>query len=154
MQEVIPTSLLKIGPENVSRAVKMFAAVQKFMEDSALQSTASPAKIQRLELVQKLLHQVRDAGFDMLWGMAPLLQLQMHFFHAWQCLSSILTTTVLLAKQPRPVLSAASHFSAYEVCEGSCVACAGIGVHRANTGSLVSVLQGAFVFSHHGICWH
>lgn len=60
MQEIIPTSLLKIGPENVSRAVKMFAGVQKFMDDGTAiaDRTASPAKSQRLELVQKLLHQV------------------------------------------------------------------------------------------------
>ena len=36
----------------------MFASVQKFMEEGAIDRTASPAKTQRLELVQKLLHQV------------------------------------------------------------------------------------------------
>ena len=58
MQDVIPSSLLKQTPENASRAVKMFAGVLKYMEEGPLPGAASPAKSQRLELVQKLLHQV------------------------------------------------------------------------------------------------
>jgi len=54
MQEVIPTSLLKLNSENTSRAVKMFLGVQKFMMEG---NEALPTP-QRYELAQKLLHQV------------------------------------------------------------------------------------------------
>lgn len=54
LQEVIPTSLLKLNSENTSRAVKMFLGVQKFMGEG---SDALPTA-QRFDLAQKLLHQV------------------------------------------------------------------------------------------------
>ena len=58
MQEVIPTSLLKLSSENTGRAVKMFLGVQKFMGESSegLQQNA------RFDLAQKLLHQVSHHG--------------------------------------------------------------------------------------------
>lgn len=62
MQDIIPTSLLKLSQDNAGRAVKMFAGVQKYMEEGSLPAAASPAKSQRLELVQKLLHQVLAPG--------------------------------------------------------------------------------------------
>lgn len=54
MQEVIPTSLLKLNSENANRAVKMFLGIQKFMADGP---DAMPL-IMRYEMAQKLLHQV------------------------------------------------------------------------------------------------
>lgn len=61
---MIPTSLLKLGGESAGRAVKMFAGIQKYMSDDIpLDPASSPSKSARIELVQKLLHQV---------GMAPV----------------------------------------------------------------------------------
>ena len=58
MQEVIPTSLLKLSSENTGRAVKMFLGVQKFMGES---SEGLPQNA-RFDLAQKLLHQVNHHG--------------------------------------------------------------------------------------------
>lgn len=52
-QDCIPTSLLKLSADNASRAVKMFAGVQKYMVEGGEQLTNA----QCAELVQKLLHQ-------------------------------------------------------------------------------------------------
>lgn len=52
LQDGIPTSLLKLSADNSSRAVKMFAGIQKYMDDS--EGLSMPASI---EIVQKLLHQ-------------------------------------------------------------------------------------------------
>lgn len=54
VQEVIPTSLLKLSSENTGRAVKMFLGVQKFMGEGS--ESLPPAA--RFDLAQKLLHQV------------------------------------------------------------------------------------------------
>lgn len=52
-QDSIPTSLLKLNPENQSRAVKMFNSILHYMgvHGEVL------ANMQSLELAQKLLHQ-------------------------------------------------------------------------------------------------
>ncbi|KAK9917170.1 hypothetical protein WJX75_001536 [Coccomyxa subellipsoidea] len=50
----IPTSLLKLSADNASRAVKMFAGVQKYMAENGGEVLGGTA---RAELVQKLLHQ-------------------------------------------------------------------------------------------------
>ncbi len=50
-QEQLPTSLLKLSTENTGRAIKMFNAILKFQSDVIEMP-------ERLELVQKLLHQV------------------------------------------------------------------------------------------------
>ncbi len=59
LQGGIPTSLLKLGPENVTRAVKMFGGVQKFMgfpsPDSGAAEVFSDAV--RMEVAAKLMHQ-------------------------------------------------------------------------------------------------
>ncbi len=52
-QEPIPTSLLKLTGEHVSRAVKMFAGILKYQGDTGEQIDAA----QRIEIAQKLLHQ-------------------------------------------------------------------------------------------------
>ncbi len=54
MQDCIPTSLLKLSADNASRAVKMFAGVQKYMAENGGEVLSGTA---RAELVQKLLHQ-------------------------------------------------------------------------------------------------
>jgi hypothetical protein len=54
LQETIPTSLLKLSTDNAARAVKMFASIQKYMGECG---EALP-QATRLEIVQKLLHQV------------------------------------------------------------------------------------------------
>ncbi len=54
MQDCIPTSLLKLSADNASRAVKMFAGVQKYMTESGTEVLTGTS---RAELVQKLLHQ-------------------------------------------------------------------------------------------------
>ena len=54
MQDCIPTSLLKLSADNSTRAVKMFAGVQKYMAESG----EAPVGAAKAELVQKLLHQV------------------------------------------------------------------------------------------------
>lgn len=54
MQDSIPTSLLKLSADNASRAVKMFAGVQKYMAENGGEVLSGTA---RAELVQKLLHQ-------------------------------------------------------------------------------------------------
>ena len=54
MQDCIPTSLLKLSADNSTRAVKMFAGVQKYMAEGG----EAPAGAAKAELVQKLLHQV------------------------------------------------------------------------------------------------
>ena len=53
VQDSIPTSLLKLSHDNSSRAVKMFAGIQRYMDES--QEGLSAA--QSIEIVQKLLHQ-------------------------------------------------------------------------------------------------
>jgi hypothetical protein len=51
--EPIPTSLLKMGSDHMSRAVKMFSGILKYMGE-----TNEPvADMARLEIAQKLLHQ-------------------------------------------------------------------------------------------------
>ncbi len=55
VQDCIPTSLLKLSADNSTRAVKMFAGVQKYMAESG----EAPVGAAKAELVQKLLHQVR-----------------------------------------------------------------------------------------------
>ena len=54
VQDCIPTSLLKLSADNSTRAVKMFAGVQKYMAEGG----EAPAGAAKAELVQKLLHQV------------------------------------------------------------------------------------------------
>lgn len=54
LQDIIPTSLLKLSSENSSRAVKMFLGIQKFTAEGP---EAMPT-IMRYEMAQKLLHQV------------------------------------------------------------------------------------------------
>ena len=56
-QDCIPTSLLKLSADNSTRAVKMFAGVQKYMAESG----DAPVGAAKAELVQKLLHQVRSS---------------------------------------------------------------------------------------------
>ena len=56
VQDCIPTSLLKLSADNSTRAVKMFAGVQKYMAESG----DAPAGAAKAELVQKLLHQVHS----------------------------------------------------------------------------------------------
>lgn len=53
MQEAIPTSLLKLSSDNVSRALKLFQCITRYMEgpDSQVQAVQT-------ELAQKVLHQV------------------------------------------------------------------------------------------------
>ncbi|CAK0740574.1 hypothetical protein CVIRNUC_001260 [Coccomyxa viridis] len=51
--DCIPTSLLKLSADNSTRAVKMFAGVQKYMAES----NDAPVGAAKAELVQKLLHQ-------------------------------------------------------------------------------------------------
>ncbi|GAX81265.1 hypothetical protein CEUSTIGMA_g8697.t1 [Chlamydomonas eustigma] len=51
--EPVPTSLLKLNGEHVSRAVKMFAGILKYQGDSGEQIDDA----QRIEIGQKLLHQ-------------------------------------------------------------------------------------------------
>ena len=85
LQDVIPTSLLKLSADNVSRAVKMFAGVQKFMEEPAAASVGSPSKNQRLELVQKLLHQVCVCVSGLFNIIQALLGKQKEFSEARQC---------------------------------------------------------------------
>ena len=53
MQESIPTSLLKLSADNSSRAVKMFAGIQRYMDEAQEGSNTA----QSIEIVQKLLHQ-------------------------------------------------------------------------------------------------
>lgn len=53
MQDSIPTSLLKLSADNSSRAVKMFAGIQRYMDEAQEGLTTS----QSIEIVQKLLHQ-------------------------------------------------------------------------------------------------
>lgn len=53
-QELIPTSLLKLNTDNAARAVKMFATIQRYMGETGEALTQQ----QRLETIQKLLHQV------------------------------------------------------------------------------------------------
>ena len=56
---MIPTSLLKLGSDSANRAVKMFAGILKYLsEDAAQEVNTSPSKSARIDLVQKLLHQV------------------------------------------------------------------------------------------------
>ena len=55
MQDCIPTSLLKLSADNSTRAVKMFAGVQKYMAEGG----EAPVSAAKAELVQKLLHQVQ-----------------------------------------------------------------------------------------------
>ena len=58
---MIPTSLLKLGSDSANRAVKMFAGILKYLsEDAAQEVNTSPSKSARIDLVQKLLHQVRS----------------------------------------------------------------------------------------------
>ena len=54
LQDCIPTSLLKLSADNSTRAVKMFAGVQKYMAENG----DAPVGAAKAELVQKLLHQV------------------------------------------------------------------------------------------------
>lgn len=54
VQEVIPTSLLKLTTENANRAVKMFLGIQKYMAEGP--DALTP--VLRYEMAQKLLHQV------------------------------------------------------------------------------------------------
>lgn len=54
-QEQLPTSLLKLSTENTGRAIKMFNAILKYQSEGG----ESP---ERLELVQKLLHQGLKRG--------------------------------------------------------------------------------------------
>lgn len=54
LQELIPTSLLKLNTDNAARAVKMFATIQRYMGETGEALTPQ----QRLETIQKLLHQV------------------------------------------------------------------------------------------------
>ena len=59
VQDMIPTSLLKLGGDSASRAVKMFAGILKYLsEDGSQDANTSPSKSARIDLVQKLLHQV------------------------------------------------------------------------------------------------
>ena len=51
--EAIPTSLLKMSGDHMSRAVKMFSGILKYMGETGEQV----ADITRLEIAQKLLHQ-------------------------------------------------------------------------------------------------
>ncbi|KAL3130979.1 hypothetical protein ABBQ38_000302 [Trebouxia sp. C0009 RCD-2024] len=51
--ESIPTSLLKLSADNSSRAVKMFAGIQRYMDEAQEGSNTA----QSIEIVQKLLHQ-------------------------------------------------------------------------------------------------
>ncbi|GLI62984.1 hypothetical protein VaNZ11_005841 [Volvox africanus] len=51
--ESIPTSLLKLSNDHISRAVKMFSGILKYMGETGEQLPA----IQSLEIAQKLLHQ-------------------------------------------------------------------------------------------------
>ena len=60
-QDCIPTSLLKLSADNSTRAVKMFAGVQKYMAESG----DAPVGAAKAELVQKLLHQVRSPALTM-----------------------------------------------------------------------------------------
>ncbi len=53
VQEPIPTSLLKLSGEHVSRAVKMFSGILKYQGDTG-EHVDEP---QRIEIAQKLLHQ-------------------------------------------------------------------------------------------------
>lgn len=52
-QDGIPTSLLKMSNENVSRAVKMFSGILKYQGDNGDQCDQA----QRVDIAQKLLHQ-------------------------------------------------------------------------------------------------
>eukprot|EP00884_Botryococcus_braunii_P012518 jgi/Botrbrau1/21267/Bobra.39_2s0057.2 len=51
--ETIPTSLLKLNSDNAARAVKMFSMIQRYMGETG-ETLGQP---QRLEIIQKLLHQ-------------------------------------------------------------------------------------------------
>ncbi|GBF96810.1 hypothetical protein Rsub_09666 [Raphidocelis subcapitata] len=53
--EPIPTSLLKLAPENASRAVKMHAHIQRYCGDDGREARLPQAAA--VEVVQKLLHQ-------------------------------------------------------------------------------------------------
>ena len=53
MQDSIPTSLLKLNADNSSRAVKMFAGIQRYMDEAQ----EGLSMTQSIEIVQKLLHQ-------------------------------------------------------------------------------------------------
>lgn len=53
MQEAVPTSLLKMSGDHVSRAIKMFSGILKYQGDSG-EVLDEPA---RIEIAQKLLHQ-------------------------------------------------------------------------------------------------
>ena len=57
-QECIPTSLLKLGADSSGRAVKMFAAVQRYMGDAG----DLPTGAAKLDLIAKLLSQARPAA--------------------------------------------------------------------------------------------
>ena len=78
LQEMIPTSLLKLGGENATRAVKMFAGILKYLsEDGSQDASTSPSKSARIDLVQKLLHQVSTAEVSwVLWQ--SLFHTQLH----------------------------------------------------------------------------
>ena len=54
-QEPIPTSLLKLVPENASRAVKMHAHIQRYCGDDGREARLPQAAA--VEIIQKLLHQ-------------------------------------------------------------------------------------------------
>lgn len=56
MQDVIPTSLLKLGADNSTRAVKMFGGVQKYMglADAGVEPLSDAM---RVEVAAKLMHQ-------------------------------------------------------------------------------------------------
>ena len=66
-QDCIPTSLLKLSADNSTRAVKMFAGVQKYMAESG----DAPTGAAKAELVQKLLHQVGAPAFSSPAHMIP-----------------------------------------------------------------------------------
>ena len=55
VEDCIATSLLKLRADYSTRAVKMFAGVQKYMAENG----DEPVGAAKAELVQKLLHQVR-----------------------------------------------------------------------------------------------
>ena len=53
MQDLIPTSLLKLNSEHTTRAIKMFAGTLKYMGETSEEVTFETA----IEIAQKLLHQ-------------------------------------------------------------------------------------------------
>ena len=68
VQDCIPTSLLKLSADNSTRAVKMFAGVQKYMAENG----DAPVGAAKAELVQKLLHQVRKLTSLLLHSVSQL----------------------------------------------------------------------------------